>query len=89
MEWVDRPSGHAPARPVDINLAPKMANGNLRSRLHPRTTPTTTRKVVRKRAAEFSPDERSRQLADIEANNGEDAAEISASDAFKEFPPSP
>jgi phage terminase Nu1 subunit (DNA packaging protein) len=34
-------------------------------------------------------DERARQLADIGANNGEDADEISASDAFKEFPPSP
>lgn len=32
-------------------------------------------------------DERARQLADIGANNGEDAEEISASDAFKEFPP--
>jgi hypothetical protein len=34
-------------------------------------------------------DERARQLADIGANNGEDADEISASDAFKEFPPLP
>jgi hypothetical protein len=32
---------------------------------------------------------RATQLADIEANNGEDADEISASDAFKEFPPAP
>ena len=31
--------------------------------------------------------ERARQLADVEANNGDDAAEIAASDAFKEFPP--
>jgi excisionase family DNA binding protein len=36
-----------------------------------------------------SRDERARQLADIGANNGEDADEISASDAFKEFPPLP
>lgn len=34
-------------------------------------------------------EERARQLADIEANNDEDAAEIAASDAFKEFPPTP
>ncbi len=32
-------------------------------------------------------EERATQLADIATNNGEDADEISASDAFKEFPP--
>lgn len=32
-------------------------------------------------------DERACQVADIEAENDGDAAEISASDAFKEFPP--
>ena len=36
-----------------------------------------------------SSDERSGQLADIGAENNEDAAEIAASDAFKEFPSAP
>jgi hypothetical protein len=34
-------------------------------------------------------DERACQLADIEAENDGDAAENSASDAFREFPPAP
>lgn len=36
-----------------------------------------------------SDDERAAMLTDIGSNNGEDADEISASDAFKEFPPAP